>query len=157
MGECTHVPVPWQYMGDVMHLCRYIADCHMWVAVKGLQYTDIAPDGEDNVPNCATPWVHRWWVPAVSNARVPRLNLQIGDVAFAFVPATWGFTKQPTLEMMAFSPMAHYWGALTPVDNLRNSALWKENKWVCHCQYQVCTYRILVCAMPCFGAHQSVL
>ena len=43
MGECTHVPVPWQHMGDVMHLCRHIADCNMWPAVKGLQYTDIAP------------------------------------------------------------------------------------------------------------------
>ena len=45
-------------MGHVMHLCRHIADCNMWLAVKGLQYTDIAPDGEDNVPSCATPWVH---------------------------------------------------------------------------------------------------
>ena len=53
-----------------MHLYRHIADCNMWLAVTGLQYTDIAPDGEDDVPNCATPWVHRWWVPAVSNARV---------------------------------------------------------------------------------------
>ena len=107
MGECMHVPVPWQYMGDVMHLCRHIADCNMWLAVKGVQYTDIAPDGEDDVPNCSTPWVHRWWVPAVSNARVPRLNLQMGDVAFAFVPSAWGYTKQPTLEVMSYSQMAH--------------------------------------------------
>ena len=26
MGECTHVPVPWQYMGDVIHLYRHIAE-----------------------------------------------------------------------------------------------------------------------------------
>ena len=70
MGECTYVPVPWQYMGDARHLCRHIVDCNMWLVVKGLQYTDIAPDGENDVPNCATPWVHRCWVPAVSNARV---------------------------------------------------------------------------------------
>ena len=107
MGECTHVPVPQQYMGDVMHLCRHIADCNMWLAVKGLQYTDIVPDGEDDVPKCGTPWVHGWWVPPVNNAKVPRLNLQMGDVAFPIVPAAWGFTKQPTLEVMAFSQMAH--------------------------------------------------
>ena len=151
MGECTHVPVPWQYMGDVVHLCRHIADCNMWLAVKGVQYTDIAPDGEDDVPNCSTPWVHRWWVPAVSNARVPRLNLQMGDVAFAFVPAAWGFTKQPTFEVMSYSQMAHYWGALTPVDNLRNAAQWKVDRWVCNCQYQVCTY-----GLPCSGARHSL-
>ena len=50
---------------------------------------------------------------AINNAKVPRRNLQMGNVAFAFVPAAWGFTKQPTLEVMAFSQMAHYWGALT--------------------------------------------
>ena len=72
--ECTHVPVPWQYMGDIMHLCRHIADCNMFLAVKGLQFTVIAPDGGDDVPNCSTPWVHRWWVLAGSNARVPRPN-----------------------------------------------------------------------------------
>ena len=27
----------------------------------------------------------------------------MGDVAFAFVPAAWGFTKQPALEVMSFS------------------------------------------------------
>ena len=80
MGKCTHVPVPWQYMGNVMHLCRHIADCNMWLAVKGLQYTDITPDGEDDVPNCAPPWVHGWWVSAVGNARVPQFNLQMGDI-----------------------------------------------------------------------------
>ena len=52
MGECTHVPVPWQYMGDNMHLCQHIGDFNIWLKVKGLQYTDIAPDGEDNVPEC---------------------------------------------------------------------------------------------------------
>ena len=108
MGECRHVPVPWQYMGDVMHLCRHIAHCNMCVAVKGVQYTDIAPNGEDDVPNWSTPWVHRWKVRAVSNARVPRLNLQMGDVAFAFMPAAWDFTKQPTMEVMSYSQMAHY-------------------------------------------------
>ena len=114
MGECTHVSVTWQYMGDVMHLCRHIEDYNMWVAVKGLQYTDIVPDGEDDVPNCGTPWVHLCWVPTVTDAKVPRLELQMGDVAFAFVPAAWGFTKQPALEVMAFSQMAHYWGGPHP-------------------------------------------
>ena len=103
MGECTNVPVRWQYMGHVMHLCRHIADCNIWLAVNGLQYTDIAPDGEDDVPNCGTPWGYRLWVLVVAYAKVPRLNLQTGDVAFAFLPAAWGFTKQPTLEGMAFS------------------------------------------------------
>ena len=108
MGECTHVSVPWQYMGDGMHLCRHIVDCNMWLAVKGLQCADSAPDGEDDVPNCATLWVHPWWVPTVSNARMPRLNSHMGDVAFAFLLAAWGFTKQSTFEVMAFSQMAHY-------------------------------------------------
>ena len=36
MGECQHVPVPWQYMGDVMHLCWHVADRIMWLAVKGM-------------------------------------------------------------------------------------------------------------------------
>ena len=75
----------------------------------------------------------------------------MGDVAFAFVPTAWGFTKQPTLEVMSYSQMAHYWGALTPGDNLRNAAQWKVDRWVCNCQYQVCTYRL-----PCFGARHSL-
>ena len=75
----------------------------------------------------------------------------MGDVAFAYVPAAWGLTKQPTLEVMSFSQMAHYWGAPTPVDNLRNSSQWRVNNWVCNCQYQVCTYRL-----PCFGARHSL-
>ena len=53
-----------------------------------------------------------------------------------------GFTKQPNLKVMAFWQMARYWGALTPVDNLRNSAPWKGNEWVCNCQYQRCNYRL---------------
>ena len=52
---------------------------------------------------------------------------------------------------MAFSQITHYWGALTPVDNLRNCAQWKVNKWVCNWQYQQCTYRL-----PCFGARRSL-
>ena len=79
----------------------------MWPAVEGLQYTDIAPDGEDDVPNRTTPWVHRWLFLAVNDARVPRLNLHMGDLAFAFVPAASGFTKQLTLEVMALPQMAH--------------------------------------------------
>ena len=88
----------------------------MWLAVKGLQYTDMAPDGEDDVPNCATPWVHRWWVPAVSNARVPRLNLQMGDVAVAFVPAAWGFTKQPTCRCAGATATSQKAGVRCDVD-----------------------------------------
>ena len=106
-------------------------------------------DGVDDVPNSATPSVHQWRVPAVNNERVPRLNLHMGT--FAFVPAARGFTKQPTLEAMVFSQMAHYWGALTPVDNLRNTAQWNVNIWVCNYQYQVCTYRL-----PCFGRRHSL-
>ena len=113
MGECTHVLVPWQYMGDIMHICWHIADCNMWLAAKGLQYMDIVPNGVHHVLYYATPSVHQWWVRAVSNARVPRLNLHMGDVAFALVPAAWDFTKHPTLEVMAFSQMAHYWVALS--------------------------------------------
>ena len=52
---------------------------------------------------------------------------------------------------MSYSQMAHYWGALTPVDNLRNAAQWKVDRWVCNCQYQVCTYRL-----PCSGARHSL-
>ena len=75
----------------------------------------------------------------------------MGDVAFAFMPAAWGFTKQPTFEVMSYSQMAHYWGALTLVDNLRNAAQCKVDRWVCSCQYKVCTYRL-----PCSGARHSL-
>ena len=73
------------------------------------------------------------------------------DVAFAFVPAAWGITNQLTLEVMSYSQMAHYWGALTPVDNLRNAVQWKVDRWVCNCQSKVCTYRL-----PCSGARHSL-
>ena len=36
-------------------------------------------------------------------------------------------------------------------DKLRNYTQWKGNKWVCKCQYQVCT-----CRLPCFGAHHCL-
>ena len=158
-SECTHLPVPWQYMGDVMHLSQHIADCNMRLAVKGRQYTDIAPDGEDDVPKLRTPWVHRWWVPAVNNAKLPRLNLQMGDVAFAFVPVAWGFTKQPTLEVTAFSLMAHQWGAPTPVDNLRNSAQGMGTSGCAtvntRCAPTVCG--VLARVNACFSARQKVI
>ena len=71
-------------LDDVMHLCCHIANCNTWLEVKGLQYTEIAADGEDDVPNWRTAWLHRWCVPAFNNAKVPRRSLQMGEVAFAF-------------------------------------------------------------------------
>ena len=80
--------------------------------------------------------------------------------------AAWGFTKQTTLEVTSFSQMAHYWGALTPIDNLRNSAQWRVDRWVCNFQYRVClpftvfwraSFLVLARVIPCFSARQSVL
>ena len=48
---------------------------------------------------------------------------------------------------MAPSQLAHYCGALTLVDNLRNSTQSRRKKWVSNCPYQLCTY-----CLPCFGA-----